>query len=299
MASGGAVAALGDGAKRFAICLLAWFGLGACAFARPPSPTPASPIADAHAASLLAAQQIEVEIDWLPGCRPAPGTLAAIEAFLTEYAAPAGGVHVVLDEEIERSPDGRPFTVGEAISDTEWWQVASVHKRAALEPGHASIYLLFVPRFPAEFRFRRGLAYPGNGFAVIAHDTVRSEAFLTVRGDEIERFVVQHEIGHLLGLVSDHAHEYKGHCTDPRCILYAGVDLRALLANWWRVFTGRLPDALDAGCRRELALRRAQALARVSRCDSDTVASPTSTCDRATAPSPSIANPTPPPASAT
>ncbi len=113
---------------------------------------------------------------------------------------------------------------------------------------------------PAE-PIRRGVAFPAAGFASIARDAVRSEAFLTVRSDEVERFVTQHELGHLLGLVSDPGHEDDGHCTDPRCILYAGVDWRALLANWWRVFTGRLPEALDAGCRRELEERRAAARA--------------------------------------
>jgi hypothetical protein len=274
--------------------------LGACAAARSPSPTASSPVVDLHAASILAANRIEVEIDWLPGCRPAPATLAGVEMFLTEYVAPAGGVHVLLDEEIARSPDGHALAPGDAVSDTDWWHLAGAHRNVARGPGVASIYLLFVSSFPPEeLRLRRGLAYPGSGFAVIARDTLRGEAFLTVRGDEIERFVVQHEIGHLLGLVSDDAHEYEGHCTDPRCILYAGVDLRALLANWWRVFTGRLPDSLDAACRRELALRRAQALARVSRCASETEASPTSNCAMATAPRPRSENPTPPPASAT
>jgi hypothetical protein len=87
---------------------------------------------------------------------------------------------------------------------------------------------------------------------VIAADAVRAGGFLAIGGDEVERFVVQHELGHLLGLVSDQSHEHAAHCTNPACIMYSQPDLRAVLANWWRAFSGRLPTELDADCERDL-----------------------------------------------
>ena len=231
------------------LLVVAWAAvfLGGCAVMRAPRPLPPSPTGLARAERLLAAERIEVEIDWAPGCRPAAGTLEGIRSFLREYAAPPRGVEVWLDEEV--TIDGDPM------------RTLGTHRRPERGGATVTVYLLFVPRFASgEMRSRRGIALPESGAALIAHDTLREESFLTVRGDEIERFVVQHELGHLLGLVSDDRHEHEGHCTDPRCILYAGVDARALLANWWRLFTGRLPDELDPGCRRELQERRAHAL---------------------------------------
>ena len=34
--------------------------------------------------------------------------------------------------------------------------------------------------------------------------------------------------------------------------MYPQPDLRAVLANWWRAITGRLPTQLDAACERDL-----------------------------------------------
>jgi hypothetical protein len=271
----------------------------ACATLRSPRATPASPIVEARLASLFAASRIEVEVDWLPGCRPSRATLDGVQAFVARGAAPRDGVAVLLDEEIREVPGGSAVVTGDALSEGEIRAIEKARRRPPA-PGVASLYLLFVSRFPAEeTRFRRGVAFPSEGFAVVARDTAREARFFSIGPDEVERFVTVHEVGHLLGLVSDDGHEHLGHCTDPRCILYAGVDLRALVANAWRLFTGRLATRLDPGCEAELARRRAQAASRASRCASETEASPTRACDRATAPSPSIESPTPPPDSAT
>lgn len=248
---------------RLAIALVATAGLGACSLGGAPRlplpPAPASPTVEA----LLTAPRIRVEIDWLPGCRPTPETVAGVRTFLTVYAAPPGGVDVVLDEAIASDPEGGDLRSGEAVSATDVRRIAARHRQEDV-PGSASIYLLFVSRFEDETRFHRGVAYPQSGFAVIARDASRKDAFLTVRGDEIERFVSQHEVGHLLGLVADGPHGSHGHCADPGCILYARPDWRAVLANGWRLFTGTLPGELDASCRRELSERRALAMARTA-----------------------------------
>ncbi len=248
---------------RVSIALLAAAGLGACSFggaprpARPPAASPAS------VEALLTAPRIRVEIDWLPGCRPTPETVEGVRTFLTAYAAPSEGVEVVLDQEIATDPERGDLRTGEAVSAASLHRIAARHRQPDA-PGSASIYLLFVSRFEDETRFHRGVAYPQLGIALVARDALRRNAFLTVRGDEIERFVTQHEVGHLLGLVADGRHGEHGHCTDPRCILYARPDWRAVLANGWRLFTGTLPGELDASCRQELSERRALAMARAT-----------------------------------
>lgn len=237
-----------------ALALLA----SACAFQRPPRPTPPAPGVEGAVSALLTAERIEVEIDWLPGARPSAATTRGIHDLLATHVAPPGGVTVVLDEEIAQGKAGPAFVAGAPLSEAEWWALERAHRRPA-RVAAPSLYLLFVPRFaPDEPRFRRGVAYPARGFAVVARDAARDAARLTLHPEDVERFVTQHEVGHLLGLVEADDHEHLGHCTDPRCLMYAGPDLRALWAHAWRLFTGRLPDTLDPGCQRELAERRAR-----------------------------------------
>jgi hypothetical protein len=134
-----------DKARGRPLVVLAAICLGGCAFVRPPQAIPPPTLGVAHADRLLRAERIEVEIDWLPGCRPAAATVDGIQSFLREYAAPAQGVEVWLDEEIASGRDG------------DEWRTMETHRRPERGGAVESIYLLFVPRLaPGELRPRRG-----------------------------------------------------------------------------------------------------------------------------------------------
>ena len=144
------------------------------------------------------------------------------------------------------------------LSALQIQELARRHRSLVGAGGVESIYLLFIPRKDADGSGpgERGEAFVSESFAVVATDRVRREGLLAIDGSEVERFVVQHELGHLLGLVSNESHARAGHCTNPVCIMYPQPDLRAVLANWWRAFSGELPTALDADCARDLARLR-------------------------------------------
>jgi hypothetical protein len=214
----------------------------------------------------LRAPELVVEVGWIKGCAPAPHTLEGIQTFLERYARPARGVRLVLDPEIGELAPGVPIPESRILSEAQIHALARRERSQVLPPEAQSIYVLFVPRRAAAGSGpgERGEAFTEESFAVIATDAVRGGAFLAIGADEVERFVVQHELGHLLGLVSDQSHEHAAHCTNPACIMYSEPDLRAVLANWWRAFSGRLPAELDADCERDLERLRDGAQPRAS-----------------------------------
>jgi len=236
-----------------------------CVFAAPRAPTPADSRALAKAARLLRAPELVVEVDWIKGCRPSNQTQEGIREFLERYARPVRGVRVVLDEEISALAPGVPIPENRALSDLQIRELVRRHRNLLQEGDAESIYLLFIPRrLPDQGGSQRGEAFVAESFAVVATDRVQEQGLLAISGNEVERFVVQHELGHLLGLVSNPQHEHAGHCTNPTCIMYPEPDLRSVVANWWRAFSGRLPSKLDADCERDLDGLRESAQPRAS-----------------------------------
>ncbi len=246
--------------------MLALGAAAGCVFAAPRVPIPPDPRALAQAARLLRAPELAVEIDWITGCVPSVQTQEGIRAFLERYAKPARGVRLVLDEEIGELAPGIPIPESRMLTDLQIHELARRHRNQILRGGAESIYLLFIPRRAptGSAQGERGQAFVTESFAVVATDPVREQGFLAIDGSEVERFVAQHELGHLLGLVSNESHEQDGHCTNSTCIMYPKPDLRAVLANWWRAFSGRLPTELDADCERDLERLRESAQPRAS-----------------------------------
>ncbi|HBZ69719.1 MAG TPA: hypothetical protein DEP35_08320 [Deltaproteobacteria bacterium] len=252
--------------KRGLAAAFALAALAACVFPAPRLPIPPDASALAQAARLLRAPELAVEIDWIPGCAPSVQTQEGIRAFLERYAKPERGVRLVLDEEIRELAPGVPIPENRMLSALQIHELARRHRSLVVTGGAESIYLLFIPLKDTDGsgQGERGEAFVSESFAVVATERVRQEGFLAIQGNEVERFVVQHELGHLLGLVSNESHARAGHCTNPVCIMYPQPDLRAVLANWWRALIGQLPTELDADCEHDLERLREGARPRAS-----------------------------------
>jgi hypothetical protein len=245
--------------------VLALAALAGCVFPAPKAPIPPDPRALEQATRLLRAPELVVEVDWIQGSRPSNQTEEGIREFLERYARPMRGVRVVLDEEISALGPGVPIPGNRMLTDLQIRELAQRHRSLRPEGEAESIYLLFIPLWlPDGSGRQRGEAFVEESFAVVATDRVQEEGVLAISGSEVERFVVQHELGHLLGLVSNPQHEHAGHCTNPTCIMYPEPDLRSVVANWWRAFSGRLPSKLDADCERDLDGLRESAQPRAS-----------------------------------
>jgi hypothetical protein len=82
---------------------------------------------------------------------------------------------------------------------------------------------------------------------------LEGQAVLHISTRTLERSTALHELGHILGLVSNPAHHRSGHCTNPACIMYPGrVNVRTLLANFFTGILGQPKSSFCGECEADL-----------------------------------------------
>lgn len=93
-----------------------------------------------------------------------------------------------------------------------------------------------------------GVAYTGSSIAIFK-DEIEDAAFLFVSPQDIEKAVLVHEFGHVLGLVnigymSDHDHEdpeHENHSNNDESVMYWAVESQ----NLGNQFSGSVPNEFD------------------------------------------------------
>ena len=224
-------------------------------------PSPASHRPPRMNVAMLAADRPErlvVQVDWVDGAAPEDHALRALERFLRRTSSrPPGLVEVRRGHEVSRAP-GRGL---DGFRET-------VLLNAVPEPGTYFIYVLYGQRLE---RYR-GLAMPAGeldreiGFPVVMMflKPIRRDSALWISRRKVESAVLVHEIGHVAGLVTSGREGGRagrpGHCPDPACRMYWGVDRASLRANAFSALClGRLPLRFCDACEAELAFGRAEA----------------------------------------
>ena len=174
--------------------------------------------------------RIEIEVDWVEGCRPGPHTIEALRAIAGKYAPRGVPVAVTLDDEIPRSE-------WDATKNRERGRVdplVAKHADFAREPCDpdfrtAHLYILFAPGSgPWYFGYSNSWYVEGEGSTpvdgiVVFHDAHARLAKLWLSCDRMEAMTLIHEYGHHLGLVANGTHErtghFGGHCTELTCLM--------------------------------------------------------------------------------
>jgi len=168
---------------------------------------------------------LRVRIDYVEGAKPTAVEIDALKEFLADHVDKPAGIAVQFGEPIalaaaRASTPQRVATLA-ALNDTE-----------ASTGDAAYMHLLF-------FEGDRMGASPG--WKREPHvDLLPYPALAYINLNEFPRWarspmpsMVEHEVGHMLGLVSRRALHNGGHCDSPRCLM-----LRELVAHWSRLFTG-------------------------------------------------------------
>lgn len=186
-----------------------------------------------------------VEIDYIEGHAPAKRGLMLLQRRLELYLDKPGGVELVIDQELPASAwDGRRESMGRIIFK---------HASPPAD-GTAYIYALVAPRY----KNFRGMSYrPGDirgvDYPAMALFTEAIPGILWVTRGHQQGSVLLHEVGHLVGLVTNDAHRDGGHCTNAWCLMYDGVDLRSGVVFALPIlFAGQLPTRFCRDCRRDL-----------------------------------------------
>ncbi len=191
--------------------------------------------------------EVLVEIQYMPGYRPADSGLDELQAFLQDHLDKAD----VIIAEPEEVPSGGQ----EQYSANDVRQLEEEHRRHFTEGSTLASYNLFVDGSYTDGNVL-GIAYYNTSnayFGATIHDISGSPPLNPSR-EKVEGTVLRHEYGHLLGLVDngvemqEHHQENGPHCTDEGCVMYHAVNTTDFFAN---MFDDSISD-LDEYCLQDI-----------------------------------------------
>lgn len=188
--------------------------------------------------------QLVVEVQYMPGAKPNERSLAALQDFLEQHLEKSS-VTILDPEEI---PSGGQ----ESYSPDDVRNLEEEYRQEYTSENRLNSYAIFLD---GEYQTRNvlGIAYYNTSTAYFG-DTIRriSGGIGEPSRTDIESTVLNHEFGHLMGLVNNgteiqddhHDSENGAHCTVEECLMYFSVQTTDFFAN---LFGGSIPE-LDEFC---------------------------------------------------
>ena len=196
-------------------------------------------------------RSLRIEMDWLAGCRPREATVEALRQCAERWCKKPGGIEILLDEQLPQSAVPKAGATDELLVELHGRHGNRKPKDAAT----CYLYILYLNR-RADRRTRACMLGWSDGRVsiVVFREQIDKQAFLFISAETIERQVLIHEFGHVMGLVTNPAHRVadSDHCCNPSCIMYSGVDLRSVLANFIPGLLGKLPAEFCDECKADL-----------------------------------------------
>ena len=203
-------------------------------------------------------KRVVIEVDWVEGLEPDEAALEGLRDAVKTYAAP--------DKEIE-------LVVSDAIPSTEWDGAADDIVRKAVLPlafldhdprawgKEELLYVLYAPGRPNVDAWSHAVGSESDGEPVLVRaivvfpENLRGKGQLWVTDGKLERAILVHELGHVLGLVSNPEHRAKGnpvHCTEARCVMTYPTGSTNLFNAFPTLFTGKPPSDYCHRCRADI-----------------------------------------------
>ncbi len=167
---------------------------------------------------------LRIEIQYMQGFLPDETAIENLEIFLTKHLHKPGGIRIVM-KEIEPVRDS-------VLGIKEIRDIEKANRTTVTSRNEISVYILYTNGF---FKDPGMLGYAYlNTSAVLFGKNIAENAKLNHKADRtyLETRVLQHEMGHLLGLVnvgsspeSDHQdHDHGKHCKNRNCLMYYLTD---------------------------------------------------------------------------
>ena len=194
-------------------------------------------------------EKLVLEIVYVEGFKPTENTIAAFRNFLINRLKKSQGVDIEMRE--IPSPEKSRYTIQDIISQ-------EINNRTKYTNGNEiAVFAMFLDGDYADNTQNSsvlGIAYRNTSF-VIFEKTVKdfTQGVLAPSLEVLETTVVNHEFGHLLGLVnagsplqSDHQDtEHGKHCTEQDCLMYYTAETGEGIIN---MLSGGSVPSLDAQC---------------------------------------------------
>lgn len=196
--------------------------------------------------------KLVIEIIYIPGFQPTDVTINSITSFLQDRLNKGGGISVI------KTAAPAPEIATYSVSDAEKIELAN--RRQVTSGKTLTVYFFFANGDYAENTGNSkvlGITY-GNSSVIIFEKTIRSISggLSQPTVSTMETIVMEHEFGHIFGLVdngtpltSAHLDTAHGkHCTDTGCLMYYNVETTDVIGN---LLGGNIPS-LKASCLADL-----------------------------------------------
>jgi len=191
---------------------------------------------------------IIVEIHYMPGMKPADGTVSSLKDFIANHVNKSGTINVVSSQ----IPSGGKsvYSIGDVNN------IEKNYRTRFNEGNTVAVHFLFLDGAYEE-RNVLGIAYKNTSLCIFER-TIQdnSGGLLQPSVAKLETTVVNHEFGHILGLVDvgspmQTAHkdtQHGNHCNNSGCLMYYQVETTDFVAN---LANSPVPS-LDMNCRGDL-----------------------------------------------
>jgi hypothetical protein len=191
---------------------------------------------------------LKIEIQYMPGFTPDAAAISHLQTTLSTLLNKPGGITVVTSQIAAAS--------NTSLSIDNVVQVERNNRTAFTTADQIAVYILYTNGNYTDANVL-GAAYKNTSVVIFGktiHDN--SGAIGQASRTKLEATVLEHEIGHLLGLVdigspmqTNHKDAAHGnHCNNSNCLMYYASDTRDILGF---LITGSIPS-LDANCRADL-----------------------------------------------
>jgi hypothetical protein len=205
----------------------------------------------ASASELLAAttyNSVIIEVQYMTGYAPDAAALSNLQGFLSNLLNKSSGISIVTHEITPSS--NTTFSIGDAA------QFEQNNRTAFTTGGQIAVYVLYTNGNYTDAQVL-GAAYRNTSIVVFGKNVHDNSGGLgQASRTKLESTILEHEFGHLLGLVDlgsamqashkDAAHG--NHCNNSNCLMYYASDTHDMLGF---LITGNIP-ALDANCLADL-----------------------------------------------
>jgi len=197
------------------------------------------------------ARRLVIEIDYVSGRRPSAQAVDHLKTILQRELAKPDGIVIDVDSEIANTRES--YTLNNLRSLER--QYRGLHSNG----DEATIWIAGLNGSYSGGNSTLGLSFGATAFALF-EDQIQDAANVFVSASAIERSVITHEMGHLLGLINIGYHSHYDH-EDPQHPHHSKYDTSVM---FWAVedtsiatiLRGGPPDDFDQYDRADLALLR-------------------------------------------
>lgn len=190
---------------------------------------------------------LKIEIQYMPGFQPDAAAINHLTAFLSSRLNKPGGIQV-MQKQIAAA--------GSALSAQEVLNIEKQNRTVYTSGDQLGVYFLFTNGQYTDNKVL-GIAYRNTSmclFGKTIHDN--SGGVGQTSRTKLEATVLEHEFGHILGLVNigsamQTAHQdapHGAHCNNENCLMYYASETTDALGF---LLTGNIPS-LDANCINDL-----------------------------------------------